>query len=545
MFADALRLVAGIATAALCFAQDATKPAAAPAATHVLRPLALARPPREVVAPLWPTVMSLHDLESFDPISDDPANTTADGVVDLLRARHRAACDAGRLLVEMFDETTVSFRGDPVAVAACVREFDAFVVAMQRPIEVRAWQLPLGDGPLPPVVWNAAATAQNLRAVSPLWQARALTRADGRVALGAVDDRRHVGDVDCDLAGAQLVANVRLTNLRLGPRTRLQVHVLPDGRLLLRGSWLLGEFVAMHHETTGGGSMQLDLPEVRTVYASFAGCIDDCGALAVTGRGGDLGPAGFQLVVSARFAAPALVPPMPMRRLGALLRQSSTMQPTGELFAAFGRDDFYVAAAHPSLTGDAVRLLLQPETPSLVTLFDDMLVLPDEAEAQQQADAVLAPFFARFATYELHGALQSANGTPSVELRQPLLAEVPAGAFVGRERALLLGEQVEIGQGLGVNPVVGAVRSGLWSATTVLAMGDGCVMNGTWTAVRNQEPRTWRHDGPPRLAAQAWDRRGTTLPWNAPMALDQLHVLGDAAAGGEAGEQVAVRLVRR
>ena len=89
------------------------------------------------------------------------------------------------------------------------------------------------------------------------------------------------------------------------------------------------------------------------------------------------------------------------------------------------------------------------------------------------------------------------------------------------------------------------MRSGLWSATTVLAMGDGCVMNGTWTAVCNQEPRTWRHDGPPRLAAQAWDRRGTTLPWNAPMALDQLHVLGDAAAGGEAGEQVAVRLVRR
>jgi len=545
MLADALRLVAGIATAALCFAQDATKPAAAAASTHVLRPLALARPPREFVAPLWPTVMSLHDLESFVPIGDDPANTIADGVVDMLRMRHRAARDAGRLQVEMFDETTVSFRGEAAAVAACVREFDAFVVAMQRPIEVRAWQLPLGDGPLPPVVWNAAATAQNLRAVSPLWQARALTRADGRVALGAVDDRRHVGDVDLDVAGAQLIANLRLTNLRLGARTRLQVHVLPDGRLLLRGSWLLGEFVAMHHETTGGGSIQLDLPEVRTVHASFAGCIDDGGALVVTGRGGDLGPAGFQLVVSARFAAPAVAAPMPLRRLGALLRPSSTMQPTGELFSAFGRDEFYVAAAHPSLTADALRLLLQPETPSLVTLFDDVLVLPDEVAAQQQADAELAPFFARFATYELRGALQSADGMPSVELRQPLLAEVPAGAFVGRERALLLGEQVEIGQGLGINPVVGVVRSGLWSATTVLAMGDGCVMNGTWTAVRNQEPRTWRHDGPPQLAAQCWDRRGTTLPWNAPMPLDQLHVLGDAAVGGAAGEQVALRLVRR
>lgn len=545
MLADALRLVAGIATAALCFAQDATKVAAAPASTHVLRPLALARPPRDRVDPPWPTVLSLQDLESIDAFGDEPTNTIADGVVDLLRARHRAARDAGRLQVEMFDATTVSFRGDAAAVAACVREFDAFVAATQRPIEVRALLLPLGDGPLPPVVWNAAATAQNLRAAPPLWQARALTRADGRVALGAADDRRHVGDVDCDLAGAQLVANVRLTNLRLGARTRLQVHVLPDGRLLLRGSWLLGEFVAMHHETTGGGSMQLDLPEVRTVYASFAGCIDDGGALVVTGRGGDLGPAGFQLVVSARFAAPALVPPMPLRRLGALLRHGSTLQPTVGAFATFGHDDFFVDAAHPLLTADAARLLLQPETPSLVTLFDDLLVLPDDVEVQQQADAVLAPFFARFATYELHGALQSANGTPTVELRQPLLAEVPAGAFVGRERALLLGEQVEIGQGLGVNPVVGAVRSGLWSATTVLAVGDSCVMNGTWTAARNQEPRTWRHDGPPKLAAQCWDRRATTLPWNAPMALDQLHVLGDAAAGGAAGEQVAVRLVRR
>jgi hypothetical protein len=309
---------------------------------------------------------------------------------------------------------------------------------------------------------------------------------------------------------------------------------------------LLSEPVSSLAMPIGTDRPSVDLPEHRTAYASFAGTILSGGALVVSGRGGPLGPAGFQLVVSARYLAPPAAeagPDLLVRPVGAFLAGSSAPQPRGIAWRlpsadipAFERD-----ATDGGLQPAELLRLLHGKQAGSIELFDGVLVARGDVAANPRCNRLLAQLAADMATARLLSRVATGtDGADAIELAQPVLAGQSTAAFVGRERMLIRDFEVEIAaRAAASNPVLDTARSGLWLCVRPVANGPTWHVSGSWSLARH---RQHEHNEAQPVVLHQTDVRTTTLPWQAPMPLDQDHVLGNGPAWADNGPPTTLRV---
>ena len=471
-------------------------------------------------------------------------------VVGLLTERHRTAIAANRLQVELLQGgKSVLLRGRATDVAACQLDLDALAAVAGRPIEVSAWRLPLGDGPLPSTVLRPAELQQVLQHTPPLWTARGRTRSGGALRLASERGIGYLRDLDTEVAEAAKIFDPKVDLARAGVRATVVVDALPGDELVLRGSWFLSEPVALHEQDVGGRALSVDLPEHRTAWVSFGGRVASGGALAVAGRGGPVGPGGFLLVLGARYLAPLAGDPAP----DLLVRPIGALPPA--MIAALPRRGWRVPGDDSPVFGSAeldggigpgeLLAAITPQENAEIGIEGSLLVVHGNADACRQCDALLQQLAAELRPVALH-TRAGTDGEAALELAQPLLADRAAGAFLGRERAVVRDQEVEIASRANAgNPVIGVAASGLWFGATAARSGDGWHVAGTWSLAAHDEPRVRIHADREHLTLQLVDYRTTTLPWDAAMAANQEHTLGDGPAWTKDGAstRVTVRLI--
>lgn len=538
--------------------------------TRSLAPLA---PPHvQRSSPRASAMPRLAENTAMLPLDTPNEAEPADWVVEVLQQRHRSAIDDGSLRLELGGaattddgrvrarvQSTLVFAGERQRVDAAVRDFDALLAIVGRPIEVSVHRLPLADGALPACQWDPATTSKQLQATPPLWTSRAHTRSGAELRLGDQELRGVVADLDVEVAERATIFDAKVDAAFAGLLADLTVHALPGEGLQLRGSWLLSEPVASLAMPIGTDRPSVDLPEHRTAYASFAGTILSGGALVVSGRGGPLGPAGFQLVVSARYLAPPAAdagPDLLVRPVGAFLTGASALQPRGIAWRLPGVDVLQFAQQDDDggLQPAELLRLLHGQQPGSAELFDGILVARGDVAAnprcnrllaQLAADMATARLLSRVATDPAAGAAgaEHAAGGDAIELAQPVLGGHSTAAFVGRERMLIRDFEVEIAaRAAASNPVLDTARSGLWLCVLPLANGPTWHVAGSWSLARHGAPRQHEHGEVQPVVLHQTDVRTTTLPWQAPMPLDQEHVLGNGPAWADNGTPTTLRV---
>lgn len=524
--------------------------------TRSLAPLA---PPHAQLSAPRASAMPRHGENAATPALDTRRDAEApDWVVEVLQQRHRSALDDGSLRLELGGaastddgrvratvQSTLVFAGERQRVDAAVRDFDALLAIVGRPIEVSVHRLPLADGALPACQWDPATTSKQLQTTPPLWTSRAHTRSGAELRLGDQELRGVVADLDVEVAERATIFDPKVDAAFAGVLADLTVHALPGEGLQLRGSWLLSEPVASLAMPIGTDRPSVDLPEHRTAFASFAGTILSGGALVVSGRGGPLGPAGFALVVSARYLAPPAAdagPDLLVRPVGAFLAGSSAPQLRGLAWRLPGVDlpQFAQHDADGGLNPTELLRLLHGQQPGSVELFDGILVARGDVATNPRCNRLLAQLAADMATARLASRVATdaagAAGADAMELAQPVLGGHSAAAFVGRERMLIRDFEVEIAaRAAASNPVLDTARSGLWLCVLPIANGPTWHVAGSWSLARHGAPRQHAHDEAQPVVLHQTDVRTTTLPWQAPMPLDQDHVLGNGPAWADNG----------
>lgn len=534
--------------AALVAAVAATSAQQGEQATVRLRSLApFAVPSQQRAVPLL-SAMPGSDGDNSQRLdaAGEPSSTA--WVVQLLNERCRAALETGRFSIAQAGNRLV-LRGRAGDVAACDRELDAIAAAVGRPIEVTVWRLPLADGPLPATVWDAPTLQRMLQHTVPLWSARGRTRSGGALRLGQERGIGCLRDIDVEMTDATRITDPKIGLAFAGARASLVVQALPGDELLLTGTWLLSEPVALREQSLGEGQSTVDLPEHRTATVSFAGRIGSGGALVVAGRGGPVGPDGFALVVGARYLAPpaaGIAQDLVVWPVGALLAGDLAWRPQlawrmqpgddGPTFERFDQDG--------GLTGDDLLSLLAAEPPTTALLDGGVLVLQGDVEGCRRGEARLRELFAGLRTVALRASVVG-DGVPALEIVQPGLADRMASAFVGRERAVVRDFEVEVANQVRAgNPVIDCTYSGLWLHATIVPVANGWHTAGLWTVAAYDEPRQRLHDETPPMRLQLVDYRATATPWDASMAVDQDQVLGDGPAWtvGGAATRITVRL---
>lgn len=479
-------------------------------------------------------------------------------VVELLKGRHASAVDSERLVLDTSLTTrpetvgiggSLLVRGQLAAVEACLRDFDAIVAAVGRPLEVTAYRLPLPEGPLPAATWDAAALQQALQRARPLWLAHGRTRSGGPLRLAQESGRGYLRDVDVEVASRARITDPKPDVVFAGARATLTAHALAGDEVLLSGSWLLSEPVALHQQAMGTDGQRLDLPEQRTACVSFAGRVSSGGALVVAGRGGDVGPSGFLLVVGARYLAPPagdLPADLLVRPVGALLTQRGTVRPQlGWRLPGDDRDGFPLVARDGGLDETDLSKLLSSAMAGQGSLDDGVLTVSGDVDACRRTDVALTQLMAQLRPAALHSRVEG-QGLAVLECVQPVLGDRAAFAFLGRERALLCDQEVEIAEKAQIpNPIVDVARAGLWHFATAVAGPSTWHLAGAWTVAAHEAPHLREHADKPPMNLQLVDYRTTMLPWDAPMAVGQEHVLGDGPAWTANGPatRVVVRLI--
>lgn len=465
-------------------------------------------------------------------------------VVAWLERRHQQAIEAGTVELRLVrggpdrDLPTLALAGTAEAVAACQRDLDALAAITGRPILVDAWALPLGDGALPATQWAAADVERHLRERPPTWTGRAATRSGGGVRLAQERWIGHIRDIDVEVAQDQRISDPKVDLAFAGVRLGLVVHALPDEQLLLDGQWLHSVPIALHEQSTGPGQPTVDLPEHRTAAIAFSGLVPSGGALAVSGRGGTEGPTAFLLVVRARYAAPP-APPLPDGELvvpvSALLQRRSQ----GQLGSAcqWPGDDGPAFPVFPSpdpgfVAGNQLEGLLAgiaPDHPPTVA-GDVLCFAGTPAECVGLAATLRALQRDLLQQAELRHEVKSAGGA-AIELALPVLHGRTAAAFVGRERAIVRDHETEIASGAAMtNPVVGAVRSGLWTHVQVRRDAAGWRTEGCWSLAAQAPMREREHASEPPATMQLPTANLAVFPWDGPFPAGEAQDLGDGPA---------------
>lgn len=502
-----------------------------------------------------------------------PLDATGDAgapqwAIQLLQQRHRGPLDDGSLRIDIGGgqlqedgtvapqrHSTVVFTGKRALVDAAVRDFDALAQATARPIEVTVHRLPLAEGPLPSGPWDPATMARHLQSTPPLWTSRARTRSGAQLRLGDQELRGSVADLAVEVAERATILDPRVDAAFHGMLADFVVHALPGESLQLSGTWLLSEQVASTPMpiAVAGDRPSVDQPDHRTAYASFAGTVLSGGALVVAGRGGPLGPAGFVLVVGARYLAPPaefVAPDLLVRPVGAFLARPSAPLPLGVAWPTLGFDG-EPFARHDGEGGaqpNELVQLLRGKLGGSVDVVDDMLVVRGDVAAAQRCNRLLAQLAADMATVQLTTRVVGDANTPPLELSQPVLGGHSAAAFVGRERMLIRDYEVEIAaRAAASNPIVSAARSGLWLRVHLTASGAAWHADGSWSLAVHGEPRLHEHREAQAVVLQRTDVRTTTWPFEAPLPLDQDLPLGNGPSWVQGGTPTtaSVRLSSR
>jgi hypothetical protein len=546
--------------AALFGAASATLAQQGEERTLVLRSLApFAAPALQLGEPICSALPG--DQTNDAPLALDAAGDAdpAGWLLGLLEQRHRAAISEGRLQLRQSREPVFEdgkqvgerlgpmlvLQGARAAVDACSRELDAIAAVIARPIEVTAYRLPLRDGELPATVWNSTALQQALRDTPPLWTTRARTRSGGALRLGQERGIGHLRDLDTEVAEKAVITDPKVDIAFAGARATLVADSLGGEQVLLRGSWLLSEPVAVHEQEVGKG-VSVDLPEHRTALVTFAGRVDSGGALVVAGRGGPIGPDGFVLVLTARYLAPPpgdIAPDLTVRPVGAFLAAPALRRPAIE-WRRPGDDSptFPVETASESLRPTDLFELLAARGPAEVELEHGMLIVHGDFATCRRADTMLQQLTAalRPVSWQVRA---TADGSPPLELVQPALGDHATAAFVGSERAVVRDQEVEIAaKASSANPVIGIARSGLAFGGTASPAGDRTFyVDATWTLSVHGKPRQRQHaDAAAPMTLQLVDYRTAVLPWQTLMATGQLHELGTGPAFFAGGPDTAI-----
>ena len=101
---------------------------------------------------------------------------------------------------------------------------------------------------------------------------------------------------------------------------------------------------------------------------------------------------------------------------------------------------------------------------------------------------------------------------------QPVLANMQARAFLGRERALVADYEVEIAENsVASNPIVRNVYSGVWSRVTAHPMGRAWNVMGMWRTARQLPPRLRVQAAKHSRLLQLPEYRTSTWPWDGPL----------------------------
>jgi hypothetical protein len=486
----------------------------------------------------WSALPDDSDSDTTDLGLPSEENTNSVWLEGLLKAVHGGAIDAGDVALRFPNDNgggqpaTMTLSGKARAVAAVQRTLDAVAAIVARPIEVTAMQLPLGDGALPAAQWDAAATQQALQQATRLWTATARTKSGDALRLANERGIGFVRDIDVEVAEKAKIGDPKLDVAFAGARCTLTVNAAPGDQLELVGSWLHSVPIATDEQPIGPDQSRLDQPAHFTVAASFAGRIDAGGALVVAGRGDGPGGDGFVLVVTARYLAPPAGDPaadLLVRSVGALLPTSAA--PLLDFGWRRPRND--LPRARPSqLAGglDAAGLLamLQVESPGEAGIDGGVLVVHGDATACRRADALVQQLFEQSASASLLTRISDGRAT-TLELVQPILGDRPASAFGGREQLVLRDQEVEIAARAAIaNPVPAVACAGVWLHAASSRIGSNWHLTGQWTVQALAEPRLRVHREVPPMHLQLIDYRAVTLPWDAPIAPTNEHVLGDA-----------------
>ena len=89
-------------------------------------------------------------------------------------------------------------------------------------------------------------------------------------------------------------------------------------------------------------------------------------------------------------------------------------------------------------------------------------------------------------------------------------------------------------------PVIGIACSGLWFGATTTVHSSGHHVTGSWSLAASDPPQVRMHAAAVPQMIQIVDYRSTMLPWDAAMATNQEHSLGNGPAWERDGPQTSV-----
>lgn len=450
-------------------------------------------------------------------------DTDAGWLIALLNARHSKSIDAEELVLTVDANTRLAMRGNKGAVNSCLADLDAIASTLARSIEITAYRLPVPAGDLPPAFMSGATLQASIAAEAPLWSARAVTRPGGSVQIGDVQWTSYMRDQDVEVAKKADIADPKVDSLFQGTRMALTVHALPNDELLLHGSWLTSERISLEEFSTGKDQPSIDAPHNKTAYVTFAGRVQNGDGLLVAGKVIEDGGMSFVFAVRARYLTP---PPGRADRLfvfpaSAWSHATSTAWPLRPV-RFVGEDDrgqHPIVDKTPVLGPEKLAAFVGSGGDGAVSMEGHVLVIDGSSAACAKAEARLK----QLANAQLHGAelrIQAASSPTAAAAKfvQPVLANMQARAFVGRERALVADYEVEIAENSDAsNPIVRNAYEGVWSRVTTHPMGRDWNVMGMWRTARQLPPRLRVQTAKESRLLQLPDYKTSTWPWDGPL----------------------------
>jgi len=455
--------------------------------------------------------------------SDDPK-----WVERVLAERHSDAVDSEDLRL-VFDDTRVILRGSKEAVNACLIDIDAMAAALSRSIEITAYRLPMPANGLPSAYSDQKSLQARLANTPPIWTATATTRPGGSVQLGDARWTSFVRDLDAEVAEKAKIHDPQIDATFRGVRVALTAHALPGDDLLLHGSWRIADGDDPVAIATGGEKPNVDFVSRRNGYVTFAGRVRSGDGLIVGAREASKDGMQFLFAVHARFTSP---PPPPANDLMVFPASAWTTSIDASFslragpFAGDDGNDRPPVLDLPLLSPENLPSLLD-DGEARITMHGPTLVVNDRNAACARAERALR----ELADAQLHGAelrvhRKAEGDQPSLSIVQPVLAGVPANAFVGKTYSLVTDFEVEIAtESATSNPVVSSVRNGVWSRVVGSRRGQQWHVEGLWRRTRVLPSRTIHLRGREGMQLNLPDYVNSTWPWDGPMATGREHQL--------------------
>lgn len=451
-------------------------------------------------------------------------------VEKVLKSRHARAIDSGELRLA-FDESRVTLRGNKAAVNACLLDLDTMAAALSRSIEITAYRLPMPANGLPSAWSDQKSMQARLANTPPIWSAKASTRPGGSVQLGDARWTSYVRDLDAEVAEEATIHDPKVEASFRGVRVAVTAHALPGDDLLLHGSWRIAEGDEAVEIATGGDKPNVDFVSRGAGYVTFAGRVRSGDGLIVGAREASKDGMQFLFAVHARIVTP---PGPPQGNLMVFPASAWQAQVPARFsvyagpFAGEERGDFGPVAELPVLSPQSLASFLGGDD-GTVAMYGPTLVVDDDMAACARAERALRELAdAQLQAAELRITRKARGERPSLAIVQPLVAGLPAHAFVGETASMVTDYDVEIAKNAATsNPIVQPVRGGVWSRVLGHDHGQQWHVEGLWRATDVMPARTLHLRGAEGMLLNLPDYVNATWPWDGPMPTDRAHALAE------------------